>query len=115
MLSKCTLFSSVLTLTLLATALAQSTSPRADTVEPDTGKPGMVITLIGENLEKPNVAELFLTDGKNDQKAVIVEQAAKTIKFKIPADAKPGRYSVLMLTGGKEPKYLEQPVKVNVE
>lgn len=111
----CTLLSSVLTLTLLATAHAQSTSPRADTVEPDSGKSGTVITLNGENLEKPNVVELFLTDGKNDTKVVIVEQAAKTIKFKIPAEAKPGRYSILMLTGGKDPKYLEQPVKVTVE
>ena len=115
MSSSSTLLSSVLALTLTAAAFAQSASPRADNVEPDTGKSGSIITLNGDNLEKPNVAELFLTDGKNDVKAVIVEQAAKAIKFKIPAEAKPGRYAILMLTGGKDPKYLEQPVKVTVE
>ena len=36
-------------------------------------------------------------------------------KFKIPAAAKAGRFSLMILTGGKDPKYIEQPVKVTIE
>ncbi len=109
------LFSTLVTIAFGVTLFAQAASPRVDTVEPDSGKAGAVLTISGENLEKTNVPELYLTDGKNDLKVEVVEQAAKSIKFKIPAAAKPGRYSIMLLTGGKDPKYLEQPVKVAVE
>jgi len=109
------LFTVVLFLSLTSGILAQSASPRVETAEPDAGKAGAVITINGENLEKSNVSEIFLTDGKNDLKAVVTEQAAKLIKFKIPEKAAAGRYSVMLLTAGKEPKYLEQPVKITVE
>ena len=46
---------------------------------------------------------------------LLTEQAAASIKFKIPATAKAGRFSLMILTTGKEPKYIEQPVKVTVE
>ena len=105
----------MLTIALSATVLAQTGSPRVDTAEPDSGKAGAVLAINGENLEKVNVVELLLTDGKNDLKTEIVEQGAKSIKFKIPAAAKPGRYSIMLLTAGKDPKYLEQPVKITVE
>ena len=109
------LLSTMLTIALSATVLAQTGSPRVDTAEPDSGKAGAVLAINGENLEKVNVVELLLTDGKNDLKTEIVEQGAKSIKFKIPAAAKPGRYSIMLLTAGKDPKYLEQPVKITVE
>ena len=109
------LLSTVFALTLGSLMFAQSGSPRVETVEPDSGKPGSVMTINGDNLEKAGVVEVFLTDGKNDLKVAVTEQAAKTIKFKIPDNAKPGRYSIMLLTGGKDPKYLEQPVKITVE
>ena len=109
------LISALLTIALSTIIFAQTGSPRVDTVEPDTGKSGAVLVINGENLEKTTVAEVLLTDGKNDLKAEVVEQLAKTIKFKIPAAAKPGRFAIMLLTAGKEPKYLEQPVKVTVE
>ena len=110
-----TLLSITLLIALSITILAQTGSPRVDAVEPDTGKSGAILAINGENLQKPGVAEVYLTDGKNDLKVEVVEQAEKSIKFKIPATAKPGRYAVMLLTGGKDPKYLEQPVKVTVE
>ncbi len=94
---------------------AQAPMPRMITVTPDTGKIGDLLTVEGENLEKAYVAELYLTDGKIDWKVDVQEQAAKAIKFKVPKSAKPGRFSLMVLTTGSEPKLIEQPVKVNVQ
>jgi len=103
-------------LTLSSTTMfAQQTMPRMTTVEPPNGKAGDVLTVAGENLDKPGVAKLYLTDGKNDLPVEMTEQTAASIKFKIPAAAKTGRFSLMILTGGKDPKYIEQPVKVTVE
>lgn len=100
---------------LSSIALAQQAMPRMTAVEPDNGKAGDVLTVAGENLAKPDVEKLYLTDGKNDLQVEVTEQAPASIKFKIPATAKPGRFSLMILTGGKEPKYIEQPVKVTIE
>jgi hypothetical protein len=84
-------------------------------VEPDTAKTGDLLTVTGENLDKANVADVFLTDGKNDFKAEITSQEAGSLKMKVPASAKPGRLALMVLTKGKEPKLIEQPVKVTIE
>src|SRR6266446_1748008 len=93
-------------------AFAQQAMPRMTTVEPGNGKVGDELTVAGENLAKPVVVKLYLTDGKNDVEVTVTSQEATAIKFKIPTAAKPGRFSLMILTGGKEPKYIEQPVKV---
>jgi len=95
--------------------LAQANSPQMKTVDPDTGKIGDTLTVTGENLDKANVAKLYLTDGTNDVEVAMATQEATTITFKIPAKAKPGRLALMVLTRGKEPKLIEQPVKVTVE
>jgi hypothetical protein len=46
---------------------------------------------------------------------VIIEQAAGAIKFRIPPEAKPGRFALMILTRDVAPKLIEQPVKVVVE
>jgi len=94
---------------------AQTAFPRMTTVDPTTGKAGDILTVSGENLDKGNVAEVFLTDGKNDFKAGITEQSAETLKVKVPASIKPGKFSLMVLTTGKQPKLIEQPVKVTIE
>lgn len=96
-------------------AYAQQPMPRMTTAEPGNGKIGDVITVAGENLQKEQVAKVFLTDGKNDIPVEVTEQAATSIKFKVPQKAVPGRFALMLLTTGKEPKYIEQPVKVTVE
>ncbi len=96
-------------------ANAQTAMPRMASVEPMNGKVGDVLVVTGENLTKDNVAKLYLTDGTNDLQVDMMEQTATTIKFKIPAKAKPGRVALMVLTGGKDPKLIEQPVKVTVE
>jgi hypothetical protein len=94
---------------------AQQAMPRMSTVDPGNGKAGDVITVAGENLQKEQVAKVFLTDGKNDTPVEVVEQNATSIKFKIPAKAAAGRFAIMVLTTGKDAKYMEQPVKVQVD
>ena len=96
-------------------AFGQQAMPRMTTVDPGAGKIGDVITVAGENLEKALVAKVYLTDGKNDVVVEVTEQAPTTLKFKIPAKALPGRFALMLLTTGKEPKLIEQPVKLTVE
>lgn len=88
--------------------------PRMSSVDPPSAKKGDVVAVTGENLDKDNVAKVFLTDGKNDTAVEVTEQTATSIKFKIPA-AKAGRLALMILTAGKDAKYIEQPVKVTIE
>ena len=95
--------------------LAQATMPRMTTVTPDTAKVGDTLTVEGENLQKSHVAEVYLTDGKNDVKVDVTEQTEKAIKFTVPKSAKPGRLALMILTAEQQPKLIEQPVKVTIE
>jgi len=95
--------------------VVQSTDPQMTTVDPDSGKAGDVVTVTGENLDKSAVAKLYLTDGTHDIEVAMDEQTATSIKFKIPAAAKPGRLALMVLTTGKTPKLIEQPVKILIE
>jgi len=72
------------------------------------------VAVVGENLDKVNVVKVYLTDGKNDLECVVSEQTATGLKIKIPAKAT-GRMALMILTGGKEPKLIEQPVKVTID
>ncbi len=78
------------------------------TVEPESGKQGDIASAKGENLGKTAICEIYLTDGKNDFKAVITEQSSEEIKFKVPK-AQAGRYHIMLLTA-KEDSMLEQPL-----
>ena len=93
----------------------QSTIPQMQTVDPASGKSGDVVAVTGDNLDQDTVAALYLTDGKEDVKVEITEQTATVIKFKIPANAKTGRLALMVLTKGKDPKLIEEPVKVLIE
>src|SRR5215467_10929394 len=95
-------------------AWAQDTMPRMSSVEPGNGKIGDVVTVAGENLDKANVTKVYLTDRKNDLECEVTEQTATAIKLKIPQKAT-GRMWIMILTGGKEAKLIEQPVKLTIE
>jgi hypothetical protein len=108
---------SSLVLLLFAATLVlfgQEAMPRMSSVDPSSGKAGDVIAVTGENLDKANVSKVYLTDGKNDFECEVTGQTATEIKFKIPAKAT-GRLALIILTSGKEPKLIEQPVKVSIE
>jgi hypothetical protein len=89
--------------------------PRMTSCEPGNAKIADVLTVAGENLGKEQVAKVFLTDGKNDVAVEVVEQASASLKIKVPDKASAGRWSLMLLTTGKEPKLIEQPVKVTIE
>jgi hypothetical protein len=95
-------------------AFAQDAMPRMSTADPSSGKKGDVIVVAGENLDKANVIKVYLTNGKDDLECSITGQTATEIKFKIPDKAN-GRMALMILTGGKEPRLIEQPVKVTIE
>ena len=102
---------------LLAASLAawaQQAMPRMTSVDPMNGKGGDVVAVTGENLQKDAVAKVFLTDGKNDTAVEVTEQSKTTLKFKIPGKIAAGRWAVMVLTPGPNPKYIEEPVKVLV-
>jgi hypothetical protein len=97
-------------------AAMQDVLPRCTAVEPMSGKTGTEVVVTGENLGKDHVAEMYFTDGKNDFKVVMTEQTPTQIKCKIPAKVEAGvRYKLMVLTKGKEPKLIEQPVRVEIE
>jgi hypothetical protein len=105
----------VLLLATASLAYAQPAMPRMTSVDPLNGKAGDVIVVTGENLQKDAVAKVFLTDGKNDTAVVVTEQTATSIKFKIPEKLAAGRLTLMVLTVGKDAKYIEQPVKVTID
>ncbi len=84
-------------------------------VDPPSGKVGDVLTAQGTNLGKDAIAALYLTDGTTDVKVLILEQTDVLLRFKIPSEAKPGRFALMVLTKSKEPKLIEEPVKITVE
>ena len=95
-------------------AYAQQAMPRMISVDPPNGKKGEVVTVTGENLQKDLVAKVYLTDGKNDVIVEMTEQTDTSIKFKIPVKAA-GRLALMILTTGKDAKYIEQPVKLTID
>ncbi|HVP46943.1 MAG TPA: IPT/TIG domain-containing protein [Bryobacteraceae bacterium] len=109
---------SLMTPLLVVTAIvlyAQQTMPRMTSVEPDSAKAGDILTVSGEHLDKGEVVELYLTDGKKDTKCQITEQSPTALKFKVSDKITAGRFALMVMTGGKDPKLIEQPVKVNIE
>jgi hypothetical protein len=93
----------------------QTAMPHMVSVSAAKAKAGDVLTVTGENLDKTNVAALYLTDGKVDAKVVIIEENGRAIKFRVPTEAKSGRLALMVLTTGDKPKLIEEPVKVLVE
>lgn len=89
--------------------------PLVNSVEPESGRAGDVLNAHGENLGQDTVASVYLTDGKTDTKVLIIEQTAKSIKFRIPPEAKPGRFALMVLTKGQNPKLIEEPVKITID
>ena len=108
------LFAALYLLALSLDLMAQAKSPRFATVTPETGTAAAEYSAAGENLAKDTVKELYLTNGKDDIKVVIVTQKDEAIQFKVPANTKPGRYSLMILSAdGKQ--FIEQPVKLTIE
>jgi hypothetical protein len=94
---------------------SESRMPMMTSVEPASGASGDILTVQGANLGKDDVAAVFLTDGNNDLKAIIVDQTSTSLKLKVPAEAKAGRFALMVQTTGKDSRLIEEPVKVTIE
>jgi hypothetical protein len=93
----------------------QSLYPRVTGCEPRYVQAGEVAVAVGENLGKRIVETVYLTSGPDDLEVQVVSQKDNEIRFKIPAEVKAQKYTLMILTGGQDPKFVEQPVKVFVE
>ena len=105
---------------LLLLALAQPANPQSEisiinSVEPAAGRIGDILLAQGVYLNQERVAALYMTDGATDIRVVILEQTSTSIRFQIPPEAKPGRFALMILTKGKEPKLMEEPVKIIIQ
>jgi len=99
----------------LVGAVDKSTAPYMKAVEQATAKAGDVVKVVGEALDKARVAEVYLTKGNTDLKVQVVEQQEEFIRIKVPVEVAPGRYQLMFLMAGPDPKLLEQPVFLVVE
>ena len=96
---------------LLASLARGQASPRVTGVEPATGKVDSNLTVMGENLGKETVVNVYLSDEMSDYKATVVEQTAAKIVLKVP-EVKPGGYNVSIHVGNN---IFIQPVRFTVE
>jgi hypothetical protein len=94
-------------------------APQISTVVPRVVKPGDTVIVTGISLSDDRVEEVYLSDHKFDMKVKVLDQTAKTIKFRVPPFAKPGRMQLLMLMKaekeGEDPKLLELPAYLLIE
>jgi len=92
----------------------QRFTPMLRAVEPDTAKAGDELTATGIHLDKSAVARLYIIQGEKTIEVKIETQSGEAIKFRLPADVKPGRYQLMVLTTAP-PQFLEEPVYFTVE
>ena len=79
----------------------------------DTAKTGDTVNATCENVNKSTVADMYLTDGKDDIKIAVMEHTNDKVKFQVPR-IKPGRYHLAFLTANKA-SMIEQPVALTIE
>jgi hypothetical protein len=91
-------------------AVAQN-APQVTGVDPASGKVNATLTVSGTNLGKASVSSVFLSNDKEDYKAVIVDQSEDKITLKVP-QVKAGNYNVSIQVGDK---LFIKPVKFKVE
>jgi hypothetical protein len=96
-----------------AAAMLGQGMPRCSAVDPDTAKTGDTVGVTCQNADKGHFADLYLTDGTNDTKVVIMDQSSEKISFRVPT-IKPGRYHLAFLTANKA-SMIEQPVVLTVQ
>ena len=105
------LLAAAVMLMLSAPLLFAQNSPSVTSVDPSSGKVNDTVTITGQNLAKPRVSAVFLSDKKTDYKATVVEQSDEKIVIKVPQVA-PGDYNVSIQTGNT---IFIQPVRFTVE
>ena len=90
-------------------------TPLIRTVDPPSAKGGAELVASGDHLGNTIVEALYLTQGEATFKVVIAKQTDTSISFTLPANTKPGRFGLMVLTTGPTPEYLDEPVFLTVE
>jgi len=88
--------------------------PQVTAVEPPSGLPGEILTMLGRDLGKRKVAEVYLTDGKERWKAEIVHQSPRDIRFRMPANVDPGTLHLVLATPSVPQQWITQSPAVFV-
>jgi IPT/TIG domain len=102
----------VLAVTLLLSTLAfAQAAPRIMNVQPSSGKVNDNITLTGDKLGKDSVSGVFLSDEKDDFKALVMEQTNSKIIIKVP-QVKAGNYNISLQVGDQ---IFIEPVRFRVQ
>jgi hypothetical protein len=104
---------SALSLVLAGALMAFQGQPRCTALDPDTAKTGDTVNATCENVDKSSVANLYLTDGKDDTKIAVMANTAEKITFQVPR-VKPGRYHIAFMSANKS-SIVEQPIVLTVE
>lgn len=99
------------TVVLFSSLAVAQNAPQVTGVDPESGKVNDTVTVSGSNLGKATVSSVFLSDDKNDYKAVIVDQSDDKITLKVP-QVKAGDYNISVQVGDK---LFIKPVKFKVE
>ena len=94
---------------------SKTRTPLMRTVEPYKASAGDLVTIVGDNLDKPRIAEVYVSDGKVNIPVKIVEQEEKKLVIKLPQKIEPGRYSFVVMIADTPPMLIEEPVKINIE
>jgi hypothetical protein len=102
-------------LCLAATDPVWVPTPFVKSVAPSPAKVGDELVAIGQNLGKEFVAAVFLTRGDSQTQANLVAQTDNSLKFKVPAGLKAGRFGIMILTCGDTPRYIDEPVYVVIQ
>jgi hypothetical protein len=91
-------------------------TPLMKVVQPDSAKTGDEVTVSGTNLEKANVAAVYLTQGDRTIKVKVTSETETELRFTVPADLKPGRFGIMVLTtGGDDAREIDEPVFLSIE
>ena len=94
----------------------QAPTPLMKEVQPDSVKAGDEVTVSGTNLTKASIAAVYLTQGEKTIKVKVTSQTETEVKFNTPADLKPGRFGIMVLTtGGDDAREIDEPVYLSVE
>lgn len=104
----------ILLLMLAAGLPGQDKMPMLKSVDKDEALRGDTVTATGSNLGKSVVAGIYLTKGGEDLELKVSEQTDTSIRFQVAPNTKFARWSLMLLTAGASPTYIEQPVKLSV-
>src|SRR5262245_40075425 len=83
-------------------------------LDPDSGRPGDIISAYGEQLDESKVEALFLSDGECTALVSIAQQNQEMIRFRIPAMLPSGRYRRVIQPVGRHSHGIEQQVTLRV-